>query len=306
MAAKAAKRAKPAAAVKPEKVPAPTETNTIKAEPDVKDKKAEKAAKKAEKDALKAEKKAEKAAAKKARLKEKGFIGRVLPGFIVLLLIAGIAAALWFNIFNLRNKYLLPTLQKIPIVNNVIPVPSEDGTEVTASRNELLTQIEDLQNQLKKSQDEVKALNEKNALFAEQITSLKAIESQQLKFKEDKAAFDKLVAEGNPQAYVNYYEQISPENSQQLYNDAKVKSTNEKDLKNYIATYQAMDEAAAAAMLEELMTTDSELVVLILRGVDSKKSAEILAGMDPVNSASITKQMFPTTATLPEVLTGNP
>ncbi len=277
-------------AVKEKKKPAEpaVEQNTVAPQPETK---AEKPDKKAQKAAEREAKRAEKEAKKKAR----SFVSKIMPWFVFLLIVGGIFSAIWFNVLNVRDQYVFPALKNVPFVKTLVPdLEQAVADSEKPPKDELMTQIAQLERKLKDSEDQVAKLTQKNKLFTEQVADLQVIADQQTKFKEDKAAFDEMVASNDPAAYKAFYEQISPENAAELYKASLSSVAQSKELKNYIAKYQAMDEAAAAAVLEELLTTDSELVVTILKNIDSEKCAAVLAAMTPQNAATVTKQMYPT------------
>ncbi len=232
----------------------------------------------------------------KAQRKKEKKPGKV--GLIILLVVLFLAAAVvvtWiFDLFGLREQVYIPLLRNVPIVNNLLPPPADAaGTPQVLSQEQLLAKVKDLETQLDKSDQDLKAANDKNKLFTDELTRLQAIENQQLDFKAEKEAYERAVAEKDPNAFVKFFESVSPETAESIYRELKGTVEDNKNLKNYVATYQNMDETAAAKVLEELVTTDMDLVVLILKNIDTKKTSAILASMTPANAARITKRMAP-------------
>lgn len=226
---------------------------------------------------------------------ERRGIGKIVAVFIALLLIGGLSALLFFNIFGIRTRYLTPMLRNIPIIGNL--VGTEEGGEsdpyAGATREELVAMI----NSLRAQNDELSAANqsldERNMLFADEITRLQEFEAGQLQFREEKAEFDRMIAMNDPAAYASFYESVSPENADILYEEAAASVQREKDFKKYISTIQAVDAAEAALIMDELIRTDMDLVVLILNNLDSETSGEILANMTTRNAASAMRRMVP-------------
>lgn len=210
--------------------------------------------------------------------KKKSKKGCLIMFIISIIIIAILVAVLGFNVGGIRDKYMRPVLEKIPIVKNLLP-PIEDTTEGEDNNKEKLSEEQQTIEALKK---EIESLNA-------EIKRLKEFETAQLQFKAEKAEFDKLIALNDPKAYSTFYESILPENAQKLYQEAVGQVQNTKEFKDYIATFENMKKDAAAKILEELIMTDMDLVITILDNLTSTKRSEILATMDPVNAASCTK-----------------
>ncbi len=251
--------------------------------------------KKRQKQEEKERKRQEKLDKKAAKKEKKGKGGLIVPVLFLFLLFGALVAIFVFNTFNLRDKYLRPFLEKIPIVKNVLPAAEDVPTDEYAAfdRAQFIDEITRLQKSLEDRDKEIKTVNDKNAQFTDEINRLKEIESQQLQFKADKEAFDKMIAENNPEAYSSFYEKISPENAQALYKEAVVAVQKSKEVTRYMNMIQNMDATSAAKMLEELVITDLNLVVNIINSIKPEIAAEILAGMTPKNAATVIKRATP-------------
>ncbi len=244
----------------------------------------------------KAQKLMEKQEKKARRQREKGRKGKLLPVLLALLLVGGIGAGLFFDVFGIRSRYVVPTIQKLPIVGNLVKTEapaSPDDPYANASVGELKNTINTLQQQVDALTTENQSMQDRVKLYTDELTRLQELEAQQVQFKDDKAKFDQMIAENNPAAYASFYEQISPENAETLYKEAVSTAQQSKDFKKYMNTIQAMDATQGAKVLGELARTDMNLVVLILNSLDSASSGGILAAMDPVMAASVVKQMAP-------------
>ncbi|MBR1445137.1 MAG: hypothetical protein IJ583_16580 [Firmicutes bacterium] len=228
---------------------------------------------------------------KKEKKKGKGFLGFLL----FILIIGGLVAILGFNVGGIREKYLRSTLEKIPVVKNLLP-PAEgaENDEYSGmSQEQAVSRAKSLEVELEKNKAEMenyqKIISDKDT----EIKRLKEFENAQVKFKTDKAEFDRLVALNDPDAYKKYYEQISPENAETLYKEVVQTAAADKELKDYVNTFENMKKGPAAKVLEELIGTDMDLVVRILNNISSEQRADILASMDPINAAACTKRMSP-------------
>lgn len=237
---------------------------------------------------------------KKEKKEKKGSL-KVVILLIFFVLIMGMAVAiLFFNAFNIREKYLRSTIDKIPVVKNIIPKAKTENTNEnnnTMTLKEAEAKIADLENQLATKDTTINTLTKDNDALKLENNRLKEIESQQIQFKADKEEFDKMIAENNPEAYSAFYESISPENAEKLYQSTKATSEQTKELKKYTDTFQEIDPEAGAGVIEEMVGTDMNLASLILSNIDSEQRAKIIAAMDPTRAASVVKYMAPNTTT---------
>ncbi len=206
--------------------------------------------------------------------------GKGLIKFLIFIIIIAIPIVLIsLNVGNIRDKYLRPGLERIPIIKNLLP-PLETDNEQTEEV------VDEKQQTIDSLTKEIEELNKK-------ITRLKEFENSQLEFKTQKEEFDKMIALNDPKAYSSFYESISPENAEELYKQAINKEVTDKRFKEYIQTFETMKKDAVATILEELIITDMDLVITILENVSSDKRSEILSAMDPKNAASCSKLLAP-------------
>lgn len=234
---------------------------------------------------------------KKEKKKDGKGVARFIPIFIFLLVVGGLVAAVRFNVFGVRDRYVMSLLAKIPIVNNLLPQTSatDSGNEYSSlSNDELVTQIQKLNEELATAQDNLEALQRRNDTYVSQLQELQEIEEQQLQIKAEKDEFDRMITQNDPAAYTKFYESIAPENAAALYQEAVATTQQSKELKDYVATFRNMSETDAAKVLEEMISTRMNLVVLILNNMDSATRGAVLGAMDAKNAASVATQMAPT------------
>lgn len=206
--------------------------------------------------------------------------GKGLVKFLIVIIIIAIPIVLIsLNVGNIRDKYLRPGLERIPIIKNLLP-PLETDNEQTEEV------VDEKQQTIDSLTKEIEELNK-------EITRLKEFENSQLEFKTQKEEFDKMIALNDPKAYSSFYESISPENAEELYKQAINKEVTDKRFKEYIQTFETMKKDTVATILEELIITDMDLVITILENVSSDKRSEILSAMDPKNAASCSKLLAP-------------
>jgi len=221
--------------------------------------------------------------------------GNGVASFLILFLIlAALVSILAFNLFNIRNGYIYPYLARIPLIGGFIPITANNPEDLgSMTADQMIARINDLESQLSQAQDQLKAANDTIGGDKTQIDQLKEFQSQQLQYKQDKLDFDQRVAMGDPQAYADYYQSISPENAEILYPKAAAEADRNTGIKNYLNDIKAMDEVSAADMLQQMIGADMRLVVSIMQGLDSRTSGNILSEMDPQSAASIIKMMSP-------------
>jgi flagellar motility protein MotE (MotC chaperone) len=227
------------------------------------------------------------------REKKKGGLGWLVVLFVLMLIAALVVLVFMYNPFNLRDQYLAPLLQNVPIVNNLVR-PAEGGDPLAGlSRDELAAQVTTLQDRLDTLNAQLEQMKSQNDINVNDLARLRQYEEQQAAFLKDKEDFDRMIAENNLDAYKAFYEEIAPETAETLYREAVGNAQTNKATKDYVATYSTMDAAKAAAIFENLIATDMPLVVQILNTMDKDHRGAILAAMDAVNAASVTKQLAP-------------
>lgn len=225
--------------------------------------------------------------------KKKKGKGKLIVLFFLIIIIGFIVSVIGFNAFNLREKYLRKTIDKIPVVKDLLkaPVTEDDIKEPTSE--EMKATIASLEKEIESQNEKINTLTENNNSLQLENARLKEIESQQVKFKEDKAKFDEMIANNDPTAYSSFYEQISKENAENLYEEAKASAEQTKELKKYTETFNTIDATAGAKIIEEMVGTDMNLASLILKNIDNEQRAKILAEMDATKAASVVKYMAP-------------
>ncbi len=204
--------------------------------------------------------------------------GCLIMFIISSIIIITLVAILGFNAGGIRDKYLRSTLEKIPIVKNLLPPLKEPEIE---------------ENKISPEEETINSLTSEIEKLNEEIKRLKEFEANQLQFKAQKEEFDRMIALNDAKAYATFFEGIEPENAEKLYKEAVQKVELDKEFKNYISTFENMKKDAASKILEELVTTDTDLVVTILKNLSGTKRSEILSAMDSKNAAAISKLLYP-------------
>jgi flagellar motility protein MotE (MotC chaperone) len=185
-------------------------------------------------------------------------------------------------------------LQNIPIVKNLIPAENNiEGEYASYTPEQLADEIDKFKTANEIDQETIKSLNEKNDLYVEEISRLKDFEDQQAVFKAEKEEFDRMIAMNDTGAYEAFYETVNPETAEILYKEAVIANQSSARVKEYIASFTAMDGGAAAEILEQMVPTDINLVVVIINALDPDTRAGILSEMTPENAAVVVKMTAP-------------
>lgn len=220
--------------------------------------------------------------------------GKIIWLLLFVFLIALMVAILGFNAFNIREKYLRNTLKNIPVVKNLLDETTQaDAVQQSITPEQLNLKIAELEKQIEDNKNTITILTDNNKELELENKRLKEIESQQLEFEKKRKELDERIAMNDPAAYSAFYEQISPENAQNLYSQAKLSAQEKADIKKYTQSFETMPADAAAGVVEEMVQTDMDLVVLIFNNIDSEQSGKILAEMDPKKAAKLVKRLAP-------------
>lgn len=229
---------------------------------------------------------------------KKSIVSRVIMLLVMTFVIMGIVAIFYFNVGNIKEKVINPTLKKIPIINNLINIKEDVKTEYEdVSREELIIKINNLNEQLESNQKKIDDLNIQSDNYLIEIERLKKFEDEYVSFLKDKEEFDKYIvtSEKSPslEVFADYYNKIYPKNADKIYREVILEIADNENLKKYAETYQQMDSINAAAIITELSVTDMELAITILNNIDSSKRSEILGSMSAKIASRITKRMAP-------------
>ncbi|MDE6627027.1 MAG: hypothetical protein K2K56_11745 [Lachnospiraceae bacterium] len=235
---------------------------------------------------------------------------KILSVFFVILIIlvwlAIIIALIKLDIGGFGNNVLRPILKDVPVVNKVLPEPSEkqlaQEAEESGDENQIatLSQAKEMISQLEKENSDLsssnKSLKEENADLASEVERLKAFEESQSEFQRQKEEFynEIVYGENAPDAdtYKEWYESINPANAEAIYRQVVSSGSTNADLKDLAKTYENMKPAEAAAVLEK-MSDNLDTVATILGAMKADSRAKVIGQMDPAFAANITKKLMP-------------
>ncbi|MDA3847152.1 MAG: hypothetical protein PF505_11520 [Vallitaleaceae bacterium] len=233
------------------------------------------------------------------QMKSKGKGGLVV--IVVIIVLVGFIALVKMDVFGLGTNVLGPSLQNVPVLNLILPAMPEIVVE-EPSINYAFETVEEAIIVIKEKDDLLKEMAkeaENNSVtilaLTEENTRLKVFEDNQVKYQEDKAAFDILIAEqADPKEYMDFVEDAYPENALTIYSElVQVQVMNDSIAVN-AAMFSSMNPADAAAIFEITQLTDMEMVAQILFSLEATKAGAILAEMDPTTADRISRYMYPT------------
>jgi len=228
--------------------------------------------------------------------------GGFLTVFIVMLIII-----IWIAIFALLinldvggiGTTLRPMLKDIPLVNKILPAVSD---ETLAWENDLAykdiveanQRIKELEILVDKLTIEGEDKDDEIAALTAQVNRLKELEKQMADFEDRVYEFDKKIVFGEQapsiDEYIKWYETISPENAERIYEMAIQKEAYNAAIKEKADYYEKMKPSAAADVFEN-MTADLEYVCKLLYCMKIQSVSDILAAMDPLYAAKVTRKM---------------
>ena len=223
--------------------------------------------------------------------------------FLFVLLIIIIWIAIFALLINLDvgglGTTLRPMLKDVPLVNKILPDVTD---EKLAWENDLAYKdIIEANQRIKELEVLVDKLNIDNEDKDEEITALtsqvnrlKEIEKKMADFEDRVYEFDRKIVFGEHapsiEEYIEWYETISPENAERIYETAIQKEAYNATIKEKANYYEKMKASAAADVFEN-MTADLEYVCKLLYCMKVQSVSDILSAMDPLYAAKITRKM---------------
>ncbi len=228
--------------------------------------------------------------------------GGIVAVFVILLIII-----IWMAIFALLinldvggiGTTLRPMLKDVPVVNKILPKVSD---EELAWENDLTykdiveanQRIKELEILVDKLTIEGEDKDEEIAALTAQVNRLRELEQKMADFEDRVYEFDKKIVFGENapsiEEYIEWYETISPENAERIYEMAIQKEAYNALIKEKADYYEKMKPSAAAEVFEN-MTADLEYVCKLLYCMKIQSVSDILSSMDPLYAAKVTRKM---------------
>lgn len=239
---------------------------------------------------------------------EEGIGSKIVSGIFIILIIAVwlviLAALIRLDVGGFGSGVLRPVLKDVPVINKILPEPTEEELEEEIEENgsdqiatlsqakELIAQLEEENESLTKDN---KSLKEQVDDLDKEVVRLKVFETEQSDFKKEKEEFynEIVYGENAPDAdtYKEWYESIDAANAEAIYRQVISNQQADADLKNLAKTYENMKPAEAAAVLEKVANLDT--VAEILSAMKAESRAKIMDEFDPDFAANVTKKLMP-------------
>ena len=248
---------------------------------------------------------------KKVRIPKdgEGIGSKLLSGFFVFLIILVwliiIIALIKFDVGGFGSSVLRPILKDVPVINVILPEPSEEElakeAEEEGQENQIatLSQAKDMIAQLEAENEKLsknnKTLKEEKSDLEKQIERLKVFEEAQNEFQIEKEEFynEIVYGENAPDAdtYSKWYESIDSANAESIYRQVVSQQSADADLKSVAKTYESMKPAEAAKVLQKIGNLDTVAEILSVMKTDAR--AKIMDQMEADFAANVTKKLMP-------------
>lgn len=238
---------------------------------------------------------------------EEGLASRIVSGIFVVLIILVwliiLAVLIKLDIGGFGSSVLRPVLKDVPVINKILPEPTdeeikqelEEENSQVATLSQAKQLIEELQDENEGLTKDNKELKESVEDLNKEIERLKVFETEQNNFQKQKEEFynEIVYGENAPDAdtYIEWYESIDAANAEAIYRQVISNNQADADLKNLAKTYENMEPAEAAAVLEKLGNLDT--VAEILSAMKADKRAKVMDEMDTGFAANVTKKLMP-------------
>ncbi len=221
---------------------------------------------------------------------------------IVLIWIAILGLLIKLDIGGFGSSVLRPILKDVPVINKILPEPTEmeeymgefdNLPDALAEIERLNKEIDRLKAEAAKGGDEE---NEEIKALKEEIVRLRTFEDSQVEFQKLKTEFYEEVVFSDKapeiEQYKAYYEEIDPDNAEYLYKQVVQQIETDKIMDEYVKAYSEMKPKQAAAIFDQ-MGDNLDLVAKILGHMDTNPRAKILQAMDKDIASRLTKIMDP-------------
>lgn len=211
--------------------------------------------------------------------------------FIVIL--ALIVVVIKLDIGKISSKYIAPKIENVPILKHVLPKKTEKGLYENYNKEQLVDIISGNEVEIELAESKIQEQSEEINGLESKVRDLQVFEEDYLNFKEEKRIFDEYVGNMDKDEYVKFYEQMHPETAEQVYSQIVQVQQLTKEERKYSALISEMDETRAAKVLENLFQTDMDIILSILRNMETESASAILEEMDSKIASIVVKQLSP-------------
>ena len=238
---------------------------------------------------------------KPSKKKDPGLFSILIPILLAVSIIFGIwAYFIKTNKFGLGES-VRPILKNVPVIRNVLPLSPDPEAATNLSQDELMAKYEEFRVEVKelgKKNDEQKKeiaglqvykdnavkIDEQKALNLEEIKKI-AAEKKQL--KADKFKFANDIKNKDKKGFTDYFEKLDKDVAEQLYEKVMKENQIDAQVKNYVKTFEGMEPAKAAKVLENMGYSNMDLVANIIKIMKMQAASQIIVNMDPLFAANL-------------------
>jgi len=220
-----------------------------------------------------------------AKKSKKGVIIVIL---VLVLLMGGSLAVFALDIAGIRTQMVMPMVRAIPIVGNFLPevdVYTDDTDEAYTFEELQLHRVAanaHIYNLERTIQELTRDLQEAEAT----IRVLQPFQNNHQNYLYATAQWNRMIAHGDPIAFVEFFEHVREENIPQLLEEADALIAYREELMRQVRIFNNMDETPAGEILIRNLMIDSSLVQRWLLEMSPARIAEIFEAMDEINDAA--------------------
>ena len=241
-----------------------------------------------------------------------GFIFAIVSLLASLLVIVAVLAGFLFVIVKFNALGVAETyrdsIAKVPLLN--IALPQEEKTdpaemtfsELMAVYDTKIAENEELKGDLDNANKRVEELSkakseldaqlmidgEKTEQLMQQVLAYEANKKQLDDLKYD---LDRIIAEGDTEAFAKYYEGVSPEVAQEIYAQIIQTQKSDDEKTKFIKLFQTLDTKASAQIIDTLGSARIDFITDTLGSLKKDVAAEIIANLTPELAAQVTLRL---------------
>lgn len=238
--------------------------------------------------------------------KKNSFLFGLIILLISLVVIAGVIVGVFWiiirsNANGFADKYR-NQINGMPVLRHALPAPPEDydplapenmgSKELVAKYKEFRRKNAQLSSELentKKELDEFKKIQVGvEEIMAENEKLKKDMEAESARLKEEISKMQEVLAKGDKEGFREFFEKMDKNTAQSLYANILEEQKADEQAKQFAQIYEKMDAGAAAAIFEELGSSQIELVAKVLKSMKKDAAAQIIAEMDEKFAAQVT------------------
>lgn len=224
--------------------------------------------------------------------KSKGKKKYILP-LILILILALLVTFIKLDIGKIPSKYIVPKIENVPVIKYILPKTQEEDLYDGQSKEQLIRIINESQAKLETAELEIEGQLTRISELESKIEDLQVFENEYVTFKEEKFNFDENVANMEKEEFATFYQQMYPENAEQIYTQIAQVQYMTKEQRKYSSLISEMDQTSAAKVLENLFETDMDIIISILSNMETESASAILEEMDSQIASTVIKQLSP-------------